>query len=42
MDFEHSERATTVMAQAERFVRERIVPNEQTYLDQLVGSNDCT
>jgi len=40
MDFEHSERATTVMAQAERFVRERIVPNEQTYLDQLVGSND--
>jgi alkylation response protein AidB-like acyl-CoA dehydrogenase len=40
MDFEHSERATNVMAQAERFVRERIVPNEQTYLDQLVGSND--
>ena len=28
------------MAQAERFVRERIVPNEQTYLDQLVGSDD--
>ena len=28
------------MAQAERFVRERIVPNEQTYLDQLVGTND--
>ncbi len=28
------------MAQAERFVRERVVPNEQTYLDQLVGSND--
>jgi alkylation response protein AidB-like acyl-CoA dehydrogenase len=28
------------MAQAERFVRERIVPNEQTYVDQLVGTND--
>ena len=26
------------MAQAERFVRERVVPNEQTYLDQLVGT----
>jgi hypothetical protein len=40
MDFEHSERAQNVMAQAERFVRERVVPNEQTYLDQLVGSDD--
>ena len=40
MDFGHSDRATQVMAQAERFVRERVVPNEQTYLDQLVGSND--
>ena len=40
MDFSHSERAQNVMAQAERFVRERIVPNEQTYLDQLVGSDD--
>ena len=40
MDFEHSERATNVMAQAERFVRERIVPNEQTYFDQLVGTDD--
>jgi hypothetical protein len=40
MDFGHSERATNVMAQAERFVRERIVPNEQTYLDQLVGTDD--
>jgi alkylation response protein AidB-like acyl-CoA dehydrogenase len=40
MDFEHSERATSVMAQAERFVRERIVPNEQTYFDQLVGTDD--
>jgi len=40
MDFEHSERAQNVMAQAERFVRERVVPNEQTYFDQLVGSDD--
>jgi len=40
MDFEHSERARNVMTQAERFVRERIVPNEQTYLDQLVGTDD--
>jgi hypothetical protein len=40
MDFQHSERATNVMAQAERFVRERIVPNEQTYFDQLVHTDD--
>jgi acyl-CoA dehydrogenase len=40
MDFEHSERARNVMAQAERFVRERVVPHEQTYFDQLVGSKD--
>ncbi|MBT8469343.1 MAG: acyl-CoA dehydrogenase family protein [Deltaproteobacteria bacterium] len=38
MDFTHSERAQNVMAQVERFVRERVVPNEQTYLDQLVGT----
>ena len=40
MDFEHSERAQNVMAQAERFVRERILPNEQLYHDQLVGTDD--
>ncbi len=40
MDFTHSERAQNVMAQAERFVRERVLPNEQTYVDQLVGSDD--
>jgi hypothetical protein len=40
MDFQHSERATNVMTQAERFVRERIVPNEQTYFDQLVHTDD--
>jgi alkylation response protein AidB-like acyl-CoA dehydrogenase len=28
------------MDQAERFVRERVVPSEQTYLDQLVHSDD--
>ena len=28
------------MAQVERFVRERVVPNEQTYIDQLVDSDD--
>jgi len=29
-----------VMAQVERFVDERVVPNQQTYRDQLVGSPD--
>jgi len=40
MDFEHSERARKVMAQVQRFVDERILPNEQTYLDQLGGNDD--
>ena len=40
MDFEHSERAKNLMRQVERFVRERVVPNEQTYLDQLVSTDD--
>lgn len=40
MDFEHSERARLVMAQVERFVRERVVPNEATYHEQLVHSDD--
>jgi alkylation response protein AidB-like acyl-CoA dehydrogenase len=40
MDFEHSERARGVMAQAERFVREQVLPNEQLYYDQLVRSDD--
>jgi acyl-CoA dehydrogenase len=40
MDFQHSERAEKVMAQVKRFVDERILPNEQTYLDQLVGTED--
>jgi acyl-CoA dehydrogenase len=42
MDFEHSERAKRVIEQVERFVTERVVPNEQTYRDQLVGSDDWT
>jgi alkylation response protein AidB-like acyl-CoA dehydrogenase len=40
MDFEHSERAQLVMDQVERFVQERVVPNEKTYRDQLVHSDD--
>ncbi len=28
------------MAQVQRFLNERILPNEQTYLDQLVGTED--
>jgi alkylation response protein AidB-like acyl-CoA dehydrogenase len=40
MDFQHSDRAQKVMAQVQRFLDERIVPSEQTYLDQLVGSDD--
>lgn len=40
MDFEHSERARQVMVQVERFVNERVVPNERKYYEQLVGSED--
>lgn len=40
MELEHSERARIVIEQVERFIRERIVPNEATYLDQLTGSED--
>ncbi len=40
MDFEHSERAREVVDQVQRFVVERIVPNEQTYTDQLVHTDD--
>jgi alkylation response protein AidB-like acyl-CoA dehydrogenase len=42
MDFQHSERAQKVMAQVQRFLDERILPNEQTYLDQLAGTDDWT
>ncbi len=40
MDFEHSERARLVMEQVERFVRERVVPNEATYREQLVHTDE--
>jgi alkylation response protein AidB-like acyl-CoA dehydrogenase len=40
MDFTHSERALPYIEQAKRFVDERVVPNEQTYEDQLSGSTD--
>ena len=42
MDFQHSERARKVMDQVDRFVRKRVVPNEQTYHDQLVHTDDWT
>jgi acyl-CoA dehydrogenase len=42
MDFEHSERARIVMDQVHRFVHERVVPNEATYQEQLVHTDDWT
>ncbi|MEO8604909.1 MAG: acyl-CoA dehydrogenase family protein [bacterium] len=40
MDFEHSERAKQYVDLVDRFVRERVRPNEQTYYDQLVHTDD--
>src|SRR5690349_13066907 len=40
MDFELSERAQVYVGHVERFLRDRILPNEQTYLDQLVRTDD--
>jgi hypothetical protein len=40
MDFEHSELARRYIDLVERFVRERVVPNEQTYIDQLAHTDD--
>ena len=40
MDFEHSERARQYIDLVERFVRERVVPAEATYLGQLTHSHD--
>jgi len=42
MDFEHSERAKRMIPLVQRFVDERVVPNHQTYRDQLVGGADWT
>ena len=40
MDFEHSERAREYITHVERFIRDRVVPNEQTYVDQLARTDD--
>ena len=40
MDFEHSARSREVVRQVERFVKERVVPSEQTFLDQLAHTDD--
>ena len=40
MDFDHSERAQHLIGQLERFMREEVLPGEQTYFDQLVRSDD--
>ena len=40
MDFEHSERAREYIAQVDRFIRDRVLPNEQTYGDQLTHTDD--
>ncbi|MEZ4221087.1 MAG: acyl-CoA dehydrogenase family protein [Polyangiaceae bacterium] len=40
MDFEYSERARQTMTLVERFIKERVLPSEQTYLDQLVHTDD--
>ncbi len=40
MDFEHSERAQAYIASVGRFIKERVLPNEQKYYDQLGHSSD--
>lgn len=40
MDFEPSARARDYIDQVERFVRERVVPNEATYIEQLAHTDD--
>jgi acyl-CoA dehydrogenase len=40
MDFEHSPRAQALIAQVDRFIRERVVPNEALYHEQLAHSLD--
>ncbi len=39
MDFEHSERAQIVMEQVGAFIQRRVLPNEQTYQEQLVHTS---
>jgi hypothetical protein len=40
IDFDHSERAQEYIAAVERFVRERVVPNEATYVAELAHTPD--
>jgi acyl-CoA dehydrogenase len=40
MDFEHSPRAQEYIAKVDRFVRERIEPNQARYFEQLSHSDD--
>jgi acyl-CoA dehydrogenase len=40
MDFEHSERAQGYIARVDRFIRERILPSEAGYFEQLAHSPD--
>jgi len=40
MDFEHSDRAKRYIDQVSAFVRERVLPNEPLYFEQLVRSED--
>ena len=40
MDFEHSERAQQYLQPVERFIRERVLPNEAVFFGQLVHSDD--
>jgi acyl-CoA dehydrogenase len=40
MDFDHSERARLFIDNLERFMRERVVPSEPTYFEQLAHTDD--
>ncbi len=40
MDFEHSERARDFMSTLERFMKERVLPNEPTYFAELAHTDD--
>ncbi|MCB9650443.1 MAG: acyl-CoA dehydrogenase family protein [Deltaproteobacteria bacterium] len=42
MDFEHSERARTYLAEVSRFMKAKVIPAEATYLEQLVRTEDWT
>ena len=42
MDFSHSQRAKDHIGALERFMKERVLPREQSYFDQLKHSPDWT